>query len=76
MVNNAILLVEFIKLNRETMERDKAIALAGQHRLRPILMTTLTTIVGMIPLSLGRGDGGEMMAPLAISCLLYTSRCV
>ncbi|MGI6751249.1 MAG: efflux RND transporter permease subunit [Anaerovoracaceae bacterium] len=68
-VNNAILLVEFIKINRIHMERDKAIILAGQYRLRPILMTTITTIVGMFPLSLGRGDGGEIMAPLAISVM-------
>ncbi|MDO4553198.1 MAG: efflux RND transporter permease subunit, partial [Bacillota bacterium] len=68
-VNNAILLVEFIKFNKQTMERDEAIVLAGKFRLRPILMTTLTTCVGMIPLSLGRGDGGEILAPLAISVM-------
>lgn len=68
-VNNAILLVEFIKINRLEMARDDAIVLAGRHRLRPILMTTVTTIVGMFPLSLGRGDGGEIMAPLAISVM-------
>ncbi len=63
-VNNSILLIEFIKLNEEKMERDEAIALAGSSRLRPILMTTVTTCVGMIPLSLGLGDGGEMLAPM------------
>ena len=69
-VNNAILLVEFIKINREEgMERDEAIISSGKYRLRPILMTTTTTIVGMIPLSLGTGDGGEMMAPMAI-CIM------
>ena len=69
-VNNAILLVEFIKINKENgMDRNLAIISAGRHRLRPILMTTTTTIVGMIPLSLGLGDGGEIMAPLAISVM-------
>jgi HAE1 family hydrophobic/amphiphilic exporter-1 len=69
-VNSAILLVEFIKINREEgMERNEAIAQAGKYRLRPILMTGLTTIFGMIPMSLGRGDGGEILAPLAISVM-------
>lgn len=68
-VNNSILLVEFIKLNEQTMERNEAIALAGKTRLRPILMTTITTCVGMIPLSLGLGDGGEMLAPMGVTII-------
>ncbi len=68
-VNNAILLVEFIKINSETMGRDEAIIEAGRSRLRPILMTSLTTIVGMIPMSLGRGDGGEILAPMGVSIM-------
>ncbi|MBO4992363.1 MAG: efflux RND transporter permease subunit, partial [Firmicutes bacterium] len=68
-VNNSILLVEFIKINSETMGRDEAIVEAGRTRLRPILMTTLTTIVGMIPMSLGLGDGGEILAPMGVSIM-------
>ena len=56
-VNNAILLVEFIGQNRETMGRDEAIAEAGSTRMRPILMTTLTTIISMVPMALGIGEG-------------------
>jgi HAE1 family hydrophobic/amphiphilic exporter-1 len=68
-VNNAILLVEFINQNKQTMGRDDAIAEAGQVRMRPILMTTMTTILGMVPMSLGIGDGMEMMAPMGISII-------
>ncbi|MGI6727591.1 MAG: efflux RND transporter permease subunit [Anaerovoracaceae bacterium] len=68
-VNNSILLIEFIRQNKDKMERDQAIILAGKYRLRPILMTTLTTCVGMIPLSLGLGDGGEILSPLGVSII-------
>lgn len=68
-VNNAILLIEFIKQNRETMDRNQAVVLAGKTRLRPILITTVTTVVGMIPLSLGLGDGGEILSPMGISII-------
>ena len=51
------------------MGRDEAIVEAGRTRLRPILMTTLTTIVGMIPMSLGLGDGGEILAPMGVSIM-------
>lgn len=55
-VNNAILLVDYINNLRESgMERNEAILKAGPTRLRPILMTTLTTILGLVPLALGRG---------------------
>lgn len=65
-VNNAIILVDYINNLRESgMERDEAILKAGPTRLRPILMTTLTTILGLIPLSLGVGEGAEIQAPLA-----------
>ncbi|MFW1677730.1 efflux RND transporter permease subunit [Pontibacter sp. JAM-7] len=67
-VNNAILLVEYIELEREQHANlHTAIIEAARLRLRPILMTTLSTVVGMLPLSLGWGDGAEMLQPLAIT---------
>lgn len=68
-VNNSILLVEFINQNRVRLSRDSALVEAGKIRLRPILMTTATTVVGMIPMSLGLGEGSETMAPMAISIM-------
>ncbi|NLB56219.1 MAG: efflux RND transporter permease subunit, partial [Lentisphaerae bacterium] len=65
-VNNAILLVDYTNLLRmEGMELRAAIEEAGQRRLRPILMTALTTIFGLIPLAIGLGEGGEVQAPMA-----------
>jgi len=66
-VNNAIVLIDFIKMIRERgSTREESIMEAGRTRLRPILMTTATTIFGMIPLSLGLGDGAEVYRGLAI----------
>jgi len=65
-VNNAIVLVDYINTLRKTgMERNDAIIKAGPTRLRPILMTTLTTILGLVPLALGIGEGAEAQAPMA-----------
>ena len=65
-VNNAIVFVEYIEIARERGRGfAEAVAEAGAQRLRPILMTTLTTVVGLLPLSLGLGQGSEMLAPLA-----------
>jgi HAE1 family hydrophobic/amphiphilic exporter-1 len=66
-VNNAIILVDYTnRLRRDHgMELMDAIKLAGSRRLRPILMTASTTILGLLPLSLGLGEGGEAQAPLA-----------
>lgn len=66
-VNNAILLVDYTNLlrRRDAMILMEAVCLAGSRRLRPILMTTLTTILGLLPLSFGWGEGGEAQAPLA-----------
>lgn len=65
-VNNAIVLVDYInQLRRKGMEREEAILKAGPRRLRPILMTTLTTILAMLPLALFTGEGGEANAPMA-----------
>ena len=68
-VNNSILLVEFINQNKKIMGRDEALVQAGSMRLRPIMMSCGTTVVGMIPMSLGIGEGGEMLAPLGISII-------
>jgi len=66
-VNNAIILVDYTNLlrNRDGMELMEAIKEAGRRRLRPILMTALTTIVGMLPMAIGLGEGSEVQAPLA-----------
>ena len=68
-VNNSILLVEFIEEFRRdhgaTMEA--AAVEAGSVRLRPILMTTLTSLFGMLPLAIGMGEGSELMRPLAVA---------
>jgi HAE1 family hydrophobic/amphiphilic exporter-1 len=66
-VNNAILLVDTMNLlrRRDGLPLREAVQLAGSRRLRPVLMTSLTTIVGLLPLALGLGEGGEMQAPLA-----------
>ncbi len=66
-VNNAILLVDTANLlrRRDGLHLSEAVREAGRRRLRPILMTTLTTVLGLVPLALGWGDGGETQAPLA-----------
>ena len=66
-VNNAIVLVDYINtLRKEGMERTEAILKAGPVRLRPILMTTLTTVLAILPLAFGGGEGSEGQAPLAV----------
>ncbi|WLR50627.1 efflux RND transporter permease subunit [Bacillus tianshenii] len=66
-VNNAIVLVDYINILRERgFDRAEAILKAGPSRLRPILMTVLTTVLGMVPLALGFGEGGESQIPLAV----------
>ena len=67
-VNNTIVLVETIELKKEQANNVvDAIIDAAKTRLRPILMTTLTTVVGMLPLAMAFGEGSEMLQPLAIS---------
>jgi len=69
-VNNAIVLVDYINILRgRGMERYEAIIEAGITRMRPILMTTLTTILAMVPLGLGLGQGAEMQQPMAITVI-------
>lgn len=68
-VNNGIVLIDYIGQLRETKIQstlEEIVAEGSAARLRPVLMTTLTTIVGMIPTALAFGDGGEMMQPLAV----------
>ena len=67
-VNNAIIMVELANQIRwrEGVSRRTAIIKAAPQRLRPILMTTITTVVGMFPLALGLGQGGEFLQPLGI----------
>jgi multidrug efflux pump subunit AcrB len=70
-VNNAIVLVEYIELlRRRGAAIVEAIVEAARLRLRPILMTTLTTAAGMSPLALGLGEGSEMLRPLAV-CMVF-----
>ena len=65
-VNNAIVLVDYINiLRRRGRSREEAILIAGPNRLRPILMTTLTTVLALVPLTLGFGEGAELQAPFA-----------
>jgi hydrophobe/amphiphile efflux-1 (HAE1) family protein len=68
-VNNAILLVQYVEIARreQGLPVEQAVVEAGAVRLRPILMTTLTTVCGMLPLALGLGEGSELMQPLAIA---------
>ena len=67
-VNNAIVLVEYIELQRaKGIEIYEAVISSAKLRLRPILMTTLTTVAGMSPLALKLGEGAEMLQPLAIT---------
>jgi len=75
-VNNAIVLVDYINvLKRRGMETREAIVKAGQIRLRPILMTTATTMLGLLPMAMGFGDGAEIRTPMAIAVIfgLFTS---
>ena len=66
-VSNAILLVDYTNTlrHRDKMELRAALELAGRHRLRPILMTSLCTALGLVPMALGIGEGAELQAPLA-----------
>ena len=65
-VTNAIVLIDFINQLREKgVPVDEAVAQAGRLRLRPIVMTAMATVLGLVPLALGIGRGSEMQAPLA-----------
>jgi HAE1 family hydrophobic/amphiphilic exporter-1 len=66
-VSNAILLVDYINTlrKRDGVPLREAVELAGRTRLRPILMTSIATMLGLVPMAMGVGDGGELQAPLA-----------
>lgn len=67
---NSILLVDYTNtLRKRGLQRDEAILTAGPVRLRPILMTTISTIIGMVPVAIGFGAGGEVRQPMAIAVI-------
>ena len=69
-VNNAIILVDYTnRLRREGMAKLEALAEAGRVRLRPILMTTATTVLGLTPMALGLGEGAELRTPMALTVI-------
>ena len=70
-VNNAIVLIDYVnQLRRESgMKKLEAVLRAGELRLRPILMTTSTTVLGLLPMALGLGEGAEIRAPMAITVI-------
>jgi HAE1 family hydrophobic/amphiphilic exporter-1 len=69
-VNNAIVLIDYINtLRARDVGKREAIITAGAVRLRPILMTTATTVLGLLPLALGVGDGAELRAPMAVAVI-------
>ena len=70
-VNNAIVLVDYINHLRrvEHLEKFAAVVEAGQVRFRPILMTTTTTVLGLLPMAVGLGEGAEIRAPMAIAVI-------
>ncbi|MEW6440485.1 MAG: efflux RND transporter permease subunit [bacterium] len=69
-VNNAIVLVDYVNiLRRRGVAKEEALIQAGRARLRPILMTAATTVLGLIPMALGIGEGAEIRAPMAITVI-------
>ena len=69
-VNNAIVLVDAVNRRRRAGEPvDQALAGAGKERLRPILMTTATTVLALLPMAFGMGAGDELRRPLAITVI-------
>ena len=69
-VKNGIVLIDYITLNRERgMSVRRSVIDGGKSRLRPVLMTSLTTILGMVPMAVGSGEGAEMWRPMGIAVI-------
>ena len=69
-VKNGIVLIDYITLNRERgLSIRQAVILGGKSRLRPVVMTTLTTILGMVPMAVGTGQGAEMWRPMGTAVI-------
>jgi len=70
-VNNAIILIDYTnRLRRdEGMGKIEALKKAGRVRLRPILMTTSTTVLGLLPMAIGLGEGSELRTPMALTVI-------
>ncbi len=69
-VKNGIVLIDYISLNRERgLSIRSAVILGGKSRLRPVVMTTLTTILGMVPMAVGTGQGAEMWRPMGTAVI-------
>jgi HAE1 family hydrophobic/amphiphilic exporter-1 len=69
-VKNAIVMIDFTNLMRDRGTRlTKAVILAGKSRLRPVLMTTFTTMLGMLPLALSQGEGSDMWRPMGVAII-------
>lgn len=69
-VKNGIVLIDYISLNRERgLSIRQAVILGGKSRLRPVVMTTLTTILGMVPMAIGTGQGAEMWRPMGTAVI-------
>ena len=69
-VKNGIVLIDYIILDRERgMSIRRAVIHAGKSRLRPVVMTTLTTILGMVPMAVGSGQGSEMWRPMGVAVI-------
>ena len=67
-VKNGIVLVDYINLNRERgMGISQSVISGGKSRLRPVLMTSATTVLGMVPMALGIGEGSELWQPMGIA---------
>jgi HAE1 family hydrophobic/amphiphilic exporter-1 len=69
-VNDAIVLVDYAnQLRKQGLSKVEALARAGRVRLRPILMTTATTVFGLLPMALGLGEGAELRTPMALTVI-------
>ncbi len=69
-VKNGIVLIDYINLNKERgMSVMKSVVTGGKSRLRPVLMTTITTVLGMTPMAIGIGEGSEIWQPMGISII-------